>query len=151
KDIATHFSVSVDEVRRWNEIDPSARLHDGMTLQIFAPKSADLSRVVALREDSVRVLAVGSEEFFTYWEERRGRRRVVVAARPGDTLETVGKRYGITAGSMERINHKNRSAVLTAGDQVVLYLAAGAHVDKSGAPAIAAPDSDGPFALPAAV
>jgi len=37
-DIATHLHVTTDDLRRWNDLDPAARLQDGMTLQVFVPR-----------------------------------------------------------------------------------------------------------------
>lgn len=121
RDVASAFSVSVDEIRRWNALDPQGRLHEGMTLQLFVSGDADLSKVVALSENDVRVLIVGSEEFLGYFEAQKGRKRVVLTAKAGDTLESIGKRYGLSAGSMERINRRGRGDALHEGDRVVVY------------------------------
>lgn len=122
KDIAQAFSVSVDEVRRWNELDPAARLVEGMTLQVFAPLDAELSKVATLAENQIRPVVVGSDEFFSLSDALKGRKRLVVAAQKGETLEKIGQRYGVSPASMERINRKNRSDVLREGETVVLYI-----------------------------
>ncbi len=121
-EIASAFKVSVDEIRRWNEIDPVGRLQDGMTLQLFVPEGADLSRVAVLRDNDVRAVAVGSDDFFEYWEGQKNRRRISVTAKAGDTLESIGKRYGVTPGTMERINRRGRREKLDGGESIVLYL-----------------------------
>jgi membrane-bound lytic murein transglycosylase D len=123
-DIAKHLHVDVDDVRRWNDLDPAARLQDGMTLQAFVPEGADLSHVVTLRERDARVLVAGTDDFFTYWEGTKGKRRVVVSAKAGETLEAIGKRYGVNLASLERINGRPRRDVLKEGDTVVVYLPA---------------------------
>ena len=123
REIADTFKVSIDEVRRWNDLDPAARLQEGMTIQLFVPEGADLASTVVLGENDVRVLPVGSEEFFGYWEARKGRKRVTVTAKEGDTLAALGTRYGMTPGMMERINHRSRNEALKAGDAVVAYVA----------------------------
>ncbi len=121
RDVAVALHVSVDELRRWNDIDPSARLQEGMTLQAFVPDDADLSRVVLLSENDVRAIPVGSDDFFTYWESK-GRQRVTVKAKAGETIADIGRRYGQSAGQMERINRRSRHEVLDEGDEVILYL-----------------------------
>lgn len=141
RDVAAAFKVTVDEVRRWNEIDAAGRLQEGMTLQLFVPLDADLSKVVAMSENEVRPIAVGSDDFFTYWEGSKGRKRITVAAHSGDTLESIGKRYGVTAASMERINRRGRKEKLADGDSVVVYVPSTANA-KTGAPPDAA-DLDG--------
>src|SRR6185437_14019698 len=68
RQIAGALGVTPDVLARWNGVDPTARLQEGMTLQAFVAPDADLSRVVVLPEGDVRVLAVGSEEFFAALE-----------------------------------------------------------------------------------
>jgi membrane-bound lytic murein transglycosylase D len=121
KDVASAFKVTQDELRRWNDVDPSARLVEGMTLQVFAPRDADLSKVAVLGEQDVRTIVVGTDEFFRYWDDK-GRHRTTVTAKAGDTLESIGKKNGVSAGLMERINRKGRNEPLAEGDTVVLWL-----------------------------
>ncbi len=120
-EICNLFKVSQDELRRWNDIDPSARLVEGMSLQVFAPSDADLGRVVVLGEKDVRTLVAGTEDFFHNWDDK-GRKRMVVVASLGDTLESIGKKHGVTANLMERINRRGRSEVLAPGERVVVWV-----------------------------
>lgn len=122
RDVSSAFAVSVDEIRRWNGLDPQGRLHEGMTLQLFVAPDTDLSKVVSMSEQDVRPLVVGSEEFFTYFEGQKGRKRVVLMAKAGDTFESIGRRYGLSAASMERINRRGRNETLKEGDRVVVYV-----------------------------
>ena len=122
KDICAAFKVAPDELRRWNDIEPSARLLENMTLQLFVPQNADLSSTVFLSENDVRTVVAGTEEFFLHWDDK-GRRRTVVAAKAGETIEVIGKRHGVSAASMERINRRSRSEVLADGEQVVVWAA----------------------------
>ncbi len=121
RDVCQAFKVTPDELRRWNEIDPSARLVEGMTLQVFAPRDAELGRAVILGETDVKVVVVGSDDFFHHWDEK-GRRRVVVTAKAGDTLESIGKQHAVTTNMMERINRRGRSELLAEGDRVVVWV-----------------------------
>ncbi len=120
KELADAMHVTVDELRRWNDIDPSARLQEGMTLQAFVQTNADLSKIALLAESDVRVLAVGSDDFFAYFDKTH--RRMVVTAKAGDTIESVGKRYGVSGATMERINRRPRRDALKDGDAVVVYV-----------------------------
>jgi membrane-bound lytic murein transglycosylase D len=70
-DIATHLHVEIDDLRRWNDLDPAARLQDGMTLQVFVPEGTDLSHAVTLGERDARVLVAGTDDFFAYWRVPR--------------------------------------------------------------------------------
>lgn len=120
KDIASAFRIAPDELRRWNDIDPSARLVEGMTLQLFVPSSVDLSQMVILREGDVHTIVAGTEEFFRHWEDK-GRRRTVVTAKQGETIEQIGRRFGVSPSLMERINRRGRSETLSEGTQVVVW------------------------------
>jgi len=120
KELADAMHVTIDDLRRWNDIDPTGRLQEGMTLQAFVADGADLSKINLLAEANVRVLTVGSDEFFTYFE--KSKRRFVIAARAGDTVDGIGKRFGLTGSMMERINRRPRSDTLKDGETVVVYL-----------------------------
>lgn len=120
KDVCAAFKISPDELRRWNEIDPSARLVEGMTLQLFVPKGVDLSSAVILHEGEVRTIVAGSEEFFRHWDDK-GRRRTVVVAKAGETIEAIGKRHGVSPALMERINRRSRGEQLSEGELVVVW------------------------------
>jgi membrane-bound lytic murein transglycosylase D len=122
KEIASAMNVPVDDLRRWNELDASACLHEGMTLQAFLPPGTDLSHLVVLHEGDVRVLAVGSDEFFAFLERDKGFKRLTVVAKAGDTIEAIGKRFGVSARTMERINRRGRADALCAGATVVVYV-----------------------------
>src|SRR5262249_55950450 len=116
------FGVSADDLCRWNTIDAGAALHDGMTLQVFGPKGRSLDKVLAIEAKDARVLTVGSDEFFAYFEGQRGRARMEVVAKEGDTWKSLARHYGLTMGQMERINQKARTSALNAGDKLVVYV-----------------------------
>ena len=44
-----------------------------------------------------RVVVVGSQDFFDYFEQQNGRKRIRVTAKQGDTLKKVGQRYGMAS------------------------------------------------------
>ena len=121
RDVCSTFKVTPDELRRWNDIDPSARLVEGMTMQVFAPSDADLTRAVVLGASDVHMVTAGTDDFFHHWDEK-GRRRIVVAVKAGDTLESIGKKHGVTTNLMERINRRGRSELLSEGDHVVVWV-----------------------------
>lgn len=122
RDVCAAFKIAPDELRRWNAIDPTARLVENMTLQVFVPPGVDLSATVVLGEGDVQLLVAGTEEFFRHWDEK-GRRRTVVTAKAGDTIESIGKERGVSPALMERINRRGRSEVLAAGERVVVWSA----------------------------
>jgi membrane-bound lytic murein transglycosylase D len=153
RDVSSALHVSVDDLRRWNTIDAGARLQQGMTLQAFVAPDVDLSRVAVVPESDVRVLPVGSEEFFAALERDRGFKRITVTAKTGDTLEAIGKHFDVPVRTMERVNRRGRGETLKAGESVVVYAGA-----SSGAGAAAgalatsgdaiSPVPSGPLPLP---
>ena len=124
RDVSGLFGVTPDEICRWNVLDPGAMLHDGMALQVY-PRSPARPDVVTLAEKDAHVLAVGSAEFFAHFEGQRGRTRLELVAKQGDTWRTVAHHYGLSAGQLERINGKGRSSPLNPGDKLVVYVAKG--------------------------
>jgi membrane-bound lytic murein transglycosylase D len=122
KDIAAAIHVSQDDLRHWNDLDASARLQEGMTLQAFVPPDVDLSGVVVLHEKDVHVLPVGSDEFFAELEQEKGFKRTMVSAKAGETVESIGKHFSVPPRTMERINRRPRNDALKTGEAVVVYV-----------------------------
>lgn len=121
--LAAVLGVTLDELRRWNALDLRARLLDGMTLQVFVKDAKKLADAKVLLEPDVNVLVSGSEAFFAHFEEK-GRKRIVVQAKAGETLEDIGKRHSVSPKLMERINRRGKSEPLREGENVVLYVQA---------------------------
>ncbi|NOY91172.1 MAG: transglycosylase SLT domain-containing protein [Deltaproteobacteria bacterium] len=119
--VARFFSVTRDQLLRWNRIDPNARLTRGLMLQLFVDPAFDLSRAVVMSPDDVRVLTVGSEEFFEWQQQQVGRVRFRYLVAPGDTLSSIGQRFGIGVGSLARINRFSRRRTLHPGDEILIY------------------------------
>jgi membrane-bound lytic murein transglycosylase D len=119
--VATAFHITPQELADWNALDVQARLEPGMSLQVFVAKNADLSKVLHVPEAHARILVAGSAEFCEYFEGQNGRKRLVIAARDGDTLAAIGKRYGMTVGQMERVNRRGRSDSVVSGERIVVY------------------------------
>ncbi len=119
--VASALGVSRADLLVWNAIDESARLQPGMVLQVHLPRGTTPATARVIRENDARVLVAGSEQFFDYYEGLNGRRRITVVARSGDTLQSIGKRHGMSVGWMERINRRPRGKKLEAGETVVVY------------------------------
>lgn len=120
-EIARFFRVGVDEIRRWNRVDPTAALHAGLVLQLHVPRSVDLSRAVVWRDDQVRLVTLGSERFFDEHERGQGRLRFRYRVVEGDTVASIARRFGLSDGSLARINRFGRRADLQVGQEVVVY------------------------------
>lgn len=124
-EIAAVLGASAEDLARWNILDPGAKLHDGMTLQAYVAEKKVLAGVVVLEERDARILTVGTPEFFAHFEAQKGRDRVFVTVKEGDTWSGLAKKYGLSVGMMERINQRSRSSTLTPGERVVVYVPAG--------------------------
>jgi membrane-bound lytic murein transglycosylase D len=122
EEVARVTGVTATEVRRWNHLGARARLQEGMRLQLFIDKDAQPSDVVLFEAKDVQVLTASTEPFFEHYLKPRGKKRMVVVAKAGETLSELGKRFGVSSRDLERINRKNRRAKLKAGDRVVLYV-----------------------------
>jgi LysM repeat protein len=119
--IARFFGVTVDDLRRWNHVDPHAALQRGMVLQLFVAPDRDLSQAIVLSENDVRVLVVGTEEFHDWHEAQQGRVRFRYTVQPGDTLTSIAQRFELSVGSIGRINRFARETELRAGQEILIY------------------------------
>jgi hypothetical protein len=114
--------VRPEEVVLWNGLDERARLQSEMVLTVFVPRGAEPSGVRFARERNAgKRLEAGSPSFLAHFQAEEGRQRLSISAREGDTLQAIGRRYGLSAGMMERINHRARNERLKEGAPVVVY------------------------------
>ncbi len=120
-DIADAFGVRGEDLVEWNNIDPGARLHPKMVMQIFVRKDFDPAGILMLDPGKVRVVTLGSEEFLELETARRGKKRLFYTCKAGDTLAKLGRRYGLTPGDLARINRFSYNTELHEGDRVVVY------------------------------
>jgi membrane-bound lytic murein transglycosylase D len=120
-EIADAFGVRSEELTDWNNLDPSAKLHPRMVLQVFVRKDFDPVGVLLLDPAKVRVVTLGSDEFLELEVARRGKKRLSVAIKPGDTLAKLGRRYGLTPGDLARINRFAYNTELHEGQRIVVY------------------------------
>jgi membrane-bound lytic murein transglycosylase D len=146
--IANAFKVTVDELASWNELQPSARLQEGLSLQVFVPHAQDLSRVRYVLPNNTRIFEVGSAAFIDHHEAENGRSRLVIIAKPGDTLRNIGKKYGMSYGMMERINRMHRDKKFEGGERVVVYAKRGKSEPEAKPNPLAQIEAPRPDALP---
>jgi membrane-bound lytic murein transglycosylase D len=119
--IARFFDVSVDELCAWNNLSEGVSLQKDMLLQLFVEPGLDLGRAVVFTPDQVRMLTVGSDEFYDFHESQRGRVRVRYRVQPSDTLTKIGERFDLSAGSIGRINQFASNKELKADEWIVVY------------------------------
>jgi membrane-bound lytic murein transglycosylase D len=123
-DVARFFGVRPPELSRWNNLDPEARLVGNLVLQLWVAPEFDQGKAALVDANRVRVVTVGSDEFFELEETKRGRARLSYTVKAGDDLKKIGKRYGLTVADLERINRFGaRHAPLTVGQKLTVYRA----------------------------
>ena len=72
----------------------------------------------------LKVAVLGSEDFHTLEAKRRGKNRVFVTARAGDTLVKIARRLGLEPGDLARVNRQAWWTELPEGQRIVAYTAA---------------------------
>jgi membrane-bound lytic murein transglycosylase D len=147
-DVADFFKVKPTDLMRWNNLDAEARLASNMVIQIWVNTDFDTSQVALVPPSVVRVVTVGSDEFFDVVEARRGRARLHYVIKKGDDLAKIGKHYGLTVADLERINRFGaKKSPLVVGQSIVVYRALSAD-EKAKACKITPGGSDVKAAMP---
>ena len=121
--IARAFAVDRVDLAAWNRLDPAARLHPRMVLQIWVQRDFDArgAGVAVLDQNRLDVVAAGSTDHIELAETRLGRQRVLYEARRRETYEDVGRRFGLSARDLARINKKPFDTVLEPGETCIVY------------------------------
>ena len=121
--IARVFGVDRGALATWNGLDSEAKLQPRMVLSIWVDrgfKPADRS-VALLDPARVQLVKAGSVEHIQVTEKKLGRERVTYTAKKRESYEVIGKKYGLSARDVARINRKPYDTVLEAGDSCVIY------------------------------
>lgn len=120
--VSRFFDVSPDELLTWNSLSEGAALQAGMLLQLYVQPERDLSQAVVFMPEEVRILTVGSNEFYEYHEAQRGRVRVRYRVQKGDTMSGLAERFDLSVGSIGRINQFASNRELKLGERVIVYV-----------------------------
>jgi LysM repeat protein len=121
--IAEKFAVDRMDLARWNGLDPEAFLHPRMVLQVwtsknFSPKKAKIS---VLSPKRLKLVQSGSEDHLNIAEERIGRKRIRYSPKKPESLETIGRRFGLSQYDLSRINMLDPHTVVAPGESVLVY------------------------------
>ena len=81
-----------------------------------------LSEVVVLDPDDLTELPVHSTQYLELKEEQRGRIRITYRIRRGDSLRRIARRFGLSVGSIMRINQISPRAQLVPNEDLILYV-----------------------------
>lgn len=120
RDVARALDVTRDELVAWNQLDPSARLPAGLWLQAWVSRDPTQARVRTLA--NVDAAERGTDTAAERVAAQDGRVRLIVTVRSGDTMGSLAARYGLTTGSLSRINLRSRHATLVAGEPLVVWV-----------------------------
>jgi membrane-bound lytic murein transglycosylase D len=124
RSLSTATGTRWRDIVAWNDLDPEARVLQGMWLQVvvdkdFVPEEAG---VAALAPNDVRLVLRGSREHLEGELAQRELERRSYVAKKGDSLKRVARRFGLSVGSICRINGISRGHDLKRGESIILYV-----------------------------
>jgi membrane-bound lytic murein transglycosylase D len=123
-DAAKRVGMSESDLRGVNNIPPRMLIKAGSTLLV--PRTARMDNDVTSHvADNAQVSL--APEIIT--------RRTTVKARKGESVASVARRYGLSAGSVAEWNKVGENAAFKLGQQVVLFLPVKAGGARKAAPA----------------
>jgi membrane-bound lytic murein transglycosylase D len=143
REIARALDVARDDLVAWNQLDPSARVPAGLWLQAWIAREPTAARVRTLAD--VDAADRGTDTAAERVAAQDGRVRLIVTVRSGDTMSALAARYGLTTGSLARINMRGRHATLVAGEALVVWVTP----DRAERERVREADVPRPEALPA--
>ncbi len=120
REVAGALGVTRDNLLAWNSLDPNSTLPSGLWLQAWI----DRDPVNALVHDATQVELAerGTDSAAERVAAADGRVRMVVTVHHGDSMTTLASRYGLTTGSLSRINRRGRDATLRSGESLVVWV-----------------------------
>jgi membrane-bound lytic murein transglycosylase D len=121
--VAAAFQVKRADLATWNGLDADARLHPRMVLEVWIDKRFQPERRGIALLDPERLILVerGSSDHLEQSEERIGRKRMTYRPKKPESFEVIGKRFGLTAHDMARINQKPSTTVVGPGESCIVY------------------------------
>lgn len=105
--IAARYNVTVADLRRWNHMSAKGQPQRGTSIRVSGETVAEASVVDAPATDTPRGRASGATATRTH------------LVRPGETLESIARRHGITVQQLRRAN-KMTSSRVQAGQRLKL-------------------------------
>jgi membrane-bound lytic murein transglycosylase D len=122
-DIARAFRTTVAELAAWNGLDPKAALYAQMVLQVWVEPDFDAAaRDIALLDAKrIQLVESGSPDHLERAEARMGRARIVHEVSANQNLTTIGRKYGLSARDLARVNNIPPDATLEVGQKLIVY------------------------------
>lgn len=120
RDVATALGVTREELVSWNSLDLNSRMPSGLWLQAWVEREP----TAALVHDAaqVEIAERGTDSAAERVAAQDGRVRLVVTVHHGDSMTSLAARYGLTTGSLSRINRRARNATLHSGESLVVWV-----------------------------
>ncbi len=121
--IANTFGVSTTDLANWNGLDIKAKIHPRMVIVVWTSKSFSpaTKNIAVLDPARIQIVKAGSKPHIEQAETRIGRKRIVVRAKKEQSLTSIGKRYGLSARDLARINHLPPDTELKIGQEIIVY------------------------------
>jgi membrane-bound lytic murein transglycosylase D len=121
--IAGALGVNADKLVGWNELRADADLHPRMVLQAWVAPDFDVGKanVRLLDDDKLLVVTRGSAEHLDLVEARVGRERIQYTAKKAESLEAIGKKFGLGPRDLARINRMKDTSVIEPGQTIIVY------------------------------
>ncbi len=121
--VAEAFHVDRHKLAMWNGLAPEAHLHARMVLQVWASKSFMPAResVAVLDPSRVKIVQAGSPDHLDRAEERVGRKRLAYSPKRPESMETIGKKFGLGKYDLARINHRSPNTIIDPSESVLVY------------------------------
>ena len=120
-EVARLLGTTEAELCAWNRLDVDAHLVGGMILQAWVDPAADTG-IAALDPAHLKLVTVGTEDFFDTVEARRGRKRIQHEVKRGETWKSIAAHYHLAEGDLERINRMGRTNELGVGQKLTIYV-----------------------------
>jgi membrane-bound lytic murein transglycosylase D len=116
------FGVNPADIVLWNNLDPMAKLADGMIIQLYVEPDFDLTTTALMTREMVTAVAMGSTEHKRLKRKKRSRGRFYHRVRSGESLWLIARKYRVTVKDLKRWNRKlRRSNILQPGQKIVVY------------------------------
>ncbi len=116
------LGVRPSDLVLWNDLDPKAKLQDGMVLQLFVAPERPPNTLALMSNDDVQAVNPGSRAARRLARKKRRRRRLWYRVRSGDSLWIIARKYKVTVDDLKKWNRKlRRSSTLQPGQKLVVY------------------------------
>jgi membrane-bound lytic murein transglycosylase D len=134
--VARAFAVDRHQMASWNGLDAETHLHPRMVLQVWVAPGFDpaAAGVALLDERRLELVQTGSAAHLDTAERRMGRERITYTATRRESYEDIGKKFGLTARDLARINKLPFDTVVEPGGTCIVYKV----IDRTGSDRAAA-------------